>query len=122
MLVAVSMFRASGAMELLGSILSPVLDWIQMPVDLLPFAVSRSLSGSGTAGLFTEIVAHYGTEQPVTKTAAIMMGSTETTFYVLAVYFGAVGVKKYRHAVAAGVFADLASIFLALLIAHIFFY
>ena len=122
MLVAVSMFRASGAMELLGKALSPFLDRIHMPADLIPFALTRSLSGSGAAGLFTEIVAHYGSEHPVTKTAAIMMGSTETTFYVLAVYFGAVGVKKYRHAVAAGIFADLASIFLALFVAHILFY
>ena len=122
MLVAVGMFRASGAIDLLGMLLKPVLDFIGMPVELLPLALTRSLSGSGARGIFAEIAAVNGPDAPITKTAAVMLGCSETTFYVLAVYFGAVGVTKFRHAITAGIIADLAGIVLALIISRVMFY
>ena len=122
MMVAVAMFRASGAIDLLGMLLKPVLELIGMPIELLPLALTRSLSGSGARGIFAEIAAANGPDAPITKTAAVMLGCSETTFYVLAVYFGAVGVTKFRHAVTAGIVADLAGIILALLISKAMFY
>jgi spore maturation protein B len=121
-MVAVAMFRASGAIDLLGILLKPILDFLEMPIDLLPLALTRSLSGSGARGIFTEIAANHGPDSPITKTAAVMLGSSETTFYVLSVYFGAVGVTKFRHAITAGIIADLAGIIFAILISNIMFY
>ncbi len=121
-MVAVAMFRASGAIDLLGIALKPVLDFINMPVDLLPLALTRSLSGSGANGIFAEIATTYGANAPITKTAAVMVGCSETTFYVLAVYFGSVGITKFRHAVLAGIIADLAGIILSILISKLMFY
>ena len=122
MLVAVAMFRASGAIDLLGYALKPLLEFLGMPVDLLPLALMRSLSGSGARGVFAEIAATHGGNAPITKTAAVMLGSSETTFYVLTVYFGSVGIKKFRHAVLAGIVADLAGIVLAILTSKMMFY
>lgn len=122
MMVAVAMFRASGAIDLLALAFEPVLEIIGMPADLLPLAITRSLSGSGARGIFAQIAATYGGNDPVTKTAAVMLGCSETTFYVLSVYFGAVGVKKFRHAVAAGIVADLTGILVALFVSKLFFY
>ena len=122
MMVAVAMFRASGAIDLLGILLKPLLEFLGMPIDLLPLALTRSLSGSGARGIFAEIAATHGANSAITKTAAVMLGSSETTFYVLSVYFGAVGVKKFRHAITAGIIADLAGIILAVLISNVIFY
>ena len=122
MMVAVAMFRASGAMDLLATLLKPLLEWLGMPVELLPLALMRSLSGSGANGMFAELAATYGTNAPITKTAAVMVGSSETTFYVLSVYFGAVGITRFRHAVIAGIVADLAGVVLAILISRAMFY
>ena len=106
-MVAVSMLRASGAIDIAANLLSGVLDYFKIPVDILPVMIIRSLSGSAVLGLFSEIANNYGPDSYVTKLAAIMVGSSETTFYVLAVYFGSVGIKKFRHALCAGIFADI---------------
>ena len=82
---------------------------------------TRSLSGSATLGLFSDIVATNGTESFVTKLAAIMVGSSETTFYVLTVYFGSVGIKKFRYSILTGILADIIGIVLAILVARLFF-
>lgn len=122
MMVAVGMFRASGAIDLLADALKPFLTWVGVPADLLPLAITRSLSGSGARGVFAELAAVHGPDSPVTKTAAVMLGSSETTFYVLSVYFGAVGVTKFRHAVSAGIVADLAGVIIALVVSRLAFY
>lgn len=122
MMVSVAMFRASGAMDLLGQLLKPLLEWLRMPAELLPLALMRSLSGSGANGMFAELAATHGANAPITKTAAVMVGSSETTFYVLSVYFGAVGITRFRHAVIAGIVADLAGVVLAILISKAMFY
>ena len=117
-IVAVSMLRASGALDLAGELFKGVLAWMKVPVDVLPVMIVRSLSGSAVLGLFSEIANNFGPDSYVTKLSAIMVGSSETTFYVLAVYFGSVGVKKFRHALCAGLFADVVGIIAAILVAR----
>lgn len=120
-IVAISMLRASGAIELLAKSMSGFLNVFKVPVDVLPLAIVRALSGSAALGLFSEITKHNGAEAYATKLGAIMLGSSETTFYVLAVYFGAVGVKKYRFALIVGLFADIVGILASIFIARLFF-
>lgn len=110
MLVAAGMFRVAGGVELLGRLLNPVLNAVGFPPDLLPMALMRPLSGGATIGLFTELVHAHGPDSLVSRMGGTVLGSTETTLYVVAVYFGAVGVKRVRHAVAAGLLADLAGV------------
>jgi spore maturation protein B len=112
-LFAIAMFRASGAMEALTKALDPVLSLIGFPAELLPMAIIRSLSGSGSAALVVDMINHYGEDSILVKMAAVMYGSSETTFYVVAVYFGAVNVRRTRHAVAAGLTADVAATLIA---------
>ena len=112
-LFAIAMFRASGAMEALTRGLDPVLGLIGFPAELLPMAIIRSLSGSGSAALVVDMINQYGEDSIFVKMAAVMYGSSETTFYVIAVYFGAVGIKKTRHAVPAGLIADAAAMIIA---------
>jgi spore maturation protein B len=109
-LVAVGMFRSAGGIDLLTRWLSPVLQAIHFPPELLPMVLMRPLSGSGTTGLFTDLVKNLGPDHLITRMGGTIFGSTETTFYVIAVYFGAVSVRRTRHAVAAGLLADLAGV------------
>jgi len=120
-LVAIGMFRASGAMEIFISLISPVTNLIGMPAEALPVAIMRPLSGSGTLGVVTEIMQTHGPDSFLGRLVSTMYGSTETTFYVLAVYFGSVGIKQTRHAVPAGLLADLAGLLGALLICRLVF-
>lgn len=120
-LVAIGMFRASGAIELLAHALSPALKLIGMPADILPLAIIRPLSGSGALGITTEIANHYGGDSYMARLAAVMTGSSETTLYVIAVYFGSVGISKIRHALIAGLVADIAGMLAALFICRLVF-
>jgi spore maturation protein B len=106
-LVAIGMFRGSGAMELLTSALGPIARATGFPAELVPLAILRSLTGSGSLAFTTDLVKTYGADSLIARTAATMYGSTETTFYVLAVYFGAVGVRRTRHAVPAALVGDV---------------
>ncbi len=112
-LFAIAMFRASGAMDALTRLLDPVLGLIGFPAEVLPMAIIRPLTGSGSAGLVVDMVNQYGEDSIFVKMAAVMFGSTETTFYVIAVYFGAVNIRKTRHAVPAGLLADAAAMIIA---------
>lgn len=120
-LVAIGMFRASGAMDFLIRLISPLTNLIDMPAEALPVAIMRPLSGSGTLGLVTEIMKTHGPDSFLGRLVSTMYGSTETTFYVLAVYFGSVGIKQTRHAVPAGLLADAAGLLAALFICKLFF-
>lgn len=120
-IVAISMLRASGAIDLFAKLMSGALNIFKVPVDVLPLAIVRALSGSAALGIFSDIAKHHGTNAYATKLGAIMLGSSETTFYVLAVYFGAVGIKKYRFALITGLFADAVGIIASILIARLFF-
>ncbi len=107
-LVAIGMFRASGAMDFLVTGMQPLLGLIGFPPENLPLALMRPLSGSGSLALLSDLVTEYGVESLYTRIGATMYNSSETTFYVLAVYFGSVGIRRTRHAVLAGLLADLA--------------
>lgn len=121
MLVAIGIFRSSGALEAMVVALSPVLDWIGFPAEVLPLAMIRPLSGSGALGVTAELINTYGPDSFIGHLASMMQGSTDTTFYILAVYFGAVGIKKYRHAVWVGLTADCAGFLAAIFMCHLFF-
>jgi spore maturation protein B len=121
LIVAIAMFRASGAMDWIAAGLGFVLEKFSVPVDIVPIMVTRSLSGSATLGLFSELAATNGANSFVTMLAAIMVGSSETTFYVLSVYFGSVGIKKFRYAILTGIIADITGIVLAIWAAKLFF-
>lgn len=121
MLVAIGIFRGSGSIDKIVKILNPILSLIGMPGETLPLAIMMPLSGGGAQGMLTNILSTYGADSLIGRMASVMMGSTETTFYVLAVYFGAVGIRKTRHAVAAGLLADLAGILTAVWVSNIVF-
>ena len=112
-LFAIGMFRASGAMEWMISGLRPVLSPIGVPPEILPMAITRPLSGGGSLAVLADMVKTHGVDSIFVKIAGVMYGACETTFYVIAVYFGAVGIKKTRHAVPAGLIADAAGVLLA---------
>ena len=120
-LVSISMLRASGAIDMCGSLLSGVLTKISVPVDVLPLMIVRSLSGSAALGVFSDIANNFGPDAYATKLAAVIVGSSETTFYVLAVYFGAVKIAKVRYALLTGLIADATGIMVAIVVAHQFF-
>lgn len=120
-IVGISMLRASGAIEMLASFLAPILTKFNIPADTLPLMIVRSLSGSGALGLFSDIANHLGPDAYATKLSAVMLGSSETTFYVLAVYFGAVGISKIRYALVIGLLADLVGIIAAISVCNLMF-
>lgn len=120
-IVGISMLRASGAIEMLANILTPALTKFHIPADTLPLMIVRSLSGSAALGVFSDIANNLGPDSYATKLAAIMVGSSETTFYVLAVYFGAVGISKIKYALIVGLLADLIGIISAILVCHCMF-
>lgn len=122
MLVAIGIFRASGALDLLVLLLGPVTDLIGMPAEVLPMALLRPLSGSGSLGLMTELMTTHGPDSLIGVMASTMYGSSETTFYVLAVYFGAVNIRNTRHAVPTGLIADAAGMLTAVWIVNLLFH
>lgn len=122
MLVAVGMFRAAGGIDMLSRALAPVMNAVGFPSDLLPMVLVRPLSGSGSLGFFTELVKHAGPDSLVSRMGGTIYGSTETTFYVLAVYFGAVGIKRTRHALLAGLSADFVSVVVAVAVCKLVFH
>ncbi len=120
-LVAIGMFRAAGGIDLLSRALAPVMQAVGFPPDLLPLALMRPLSGSGSLGIFTELVNQFGPDSLIARIGGTIFGSTETTFYVLAVYFGSVGIKRTRYAVIAGLTADLVSVIVSVMICRMVF-
>ncbi|MCK5519691.1 MAG: spore maturation protein [Candidatus Marinimicrobia bacterium] len=119
--LAISIFRSSGAMDILSWILSPLTNLIGMPGEILPLAFMRPLSGSGALGIVSELVTTHGPDSLIGRIASVMMGSTETTFYVLAVYFGSISISETRHALPAALMADLAGIISSVVIVHMVF-
>lgn len=120
-IIAISMLRASGAIESLTDILGEFLNIIHVPADVLPVMIVRSLSGSAVLGILSDIASSHDINSYTTRLAAIMTGSSETTFYVLAVYFGSIGIKKYRYALLTGILADIAGIITAIFVTYWFF-
>ena len=106
MVVAIGMLRASGAFELLAQGLAPLLTRVGVPADLLPLMLARPFSGAASNAVLVDIIRAHGGDAFVAHMAATMIGSTETTLYVVAIYFGAIGIRKTRHAITCGLIAD----------------
>lgn len=119
LMVGISMLRASGAISLLGSLLKPITDALRIPSDVLPLMLLRPVSGSGSIAIVSDIFKNSGPDSISGKIASVMMGSTETTFYTIAVYFGAVGIKNLRYTLKSALLADLTGMFLAVFFANL---
>ena len=120
-LFAIGMFRASGALDFLIDGLRPILNLVGIPAEVVPMGLIRPLTGSGSAAIVLDMIGQYGEDSLFVKIAATMFGSTETTFYVIAVYFGSVNIRKTRHAVPAGLLADFAAMLLAVYVVTLLF-
>ena len=120
-MVALGLLRASGALDALAAVLAPILGPLGVPAAVLPLAVIRPLSGGGALGVVGDVLRAEGPDSYAGRLASVMCGSTETTFYVLAVYFGAAGVTRYRHALPAALLADLAGLAAAVAVVRYLF-
>ena len=120
LLTAVTMLRASGAVELLSRLLAPVFSFFGIPPETALLVLIRPLSGSAALAVGAELMAEHGVDSLIGRTAAVMLGSTETTFYTISVYFGAAGIKKTRYTVPAALFADFVGFFMASLTVRLF--
>jgi spore maturation protein SpmB len=121
MLVAIAVFRESGALDFLKLLLSPIFGILQIPSEMLPMVLMRPLSGSGSLAVLSDMIKQFGPDSLLTYTAATIYGSAETTFYVVAVYFGSVGITRIRHAIFAGLLADLAGAVAAVFVCRLLF-
>ena len=113
LLTAVSMLRSSGAVEIISQFLSPVFSFFGIPPETALLVLIRPISGSAALAVGAELMAQYGVDSSIGRTAAVMLGSTETTFYTISVYFGAAGISKTRYTIPAALFADVAGFFIA---------
>jgi spore maturation protein B len=114
MIIAVQIFKDAKLMDLLNNLIAPLSNMIALPKDLIPLLLIKPLSGSGAIGVFTDIIKSVGPDTRTGLIASVVMGSTETIFYTITVYFGAVKVKKIRHTLWAAVFADITAIIMAI--------
>jgi len=121
LMTAVSMLRASGAVEILHAFLSPVFDSIGIPPETALLVLIRPISGSAALAVGADLMSQYGVDSLIGRTAAVMLGSTETTFYTISVYFGAAGIRKTRYAIPAALIADFVGFFMAALTVRLFF-
>ncbi len=124
MLVGIAVFRASGAMDIMSNALAQLMSWLGLPTDFvgaLPTAIMKPLSGSGARGMMVDTINTYGADSFVARLSSTIQGATDTTFYILAVYFGSIGVSKTRYAAGAGLIADLFGIIAAVFAAYLFF-
>lgn len=118
MLIAVGVFRASGVLGYLTRLIAPIVNIIGLPSEIVPLVFIKPLSGSGAMGVFTDILKQFGADSAIGITASIIMGTTETIFYTLTVYYGAVGIKKIRHTLWAAILADITAIIMAVTLAR----
>ena len=121
MIIAVNVFRASGVLDFFIYLVKPVVKFIGLPPELVPLVLIKPLSGSGALGVFTDIIKQYGPDSYIGCVASIIMGSTETIFYTLTIYFGAVGIKNIRHTLIAAILADITAVIMAVNLAKFFF-
>ena len=121
MLFAIAIFRASGALELMLALLTPLANFLGFPAEVIPMGIIRPLTGSGSVGVLAELINTHGEDSMIVRIAAVMFGSTETTLYVLAVYFGAVKIKNTAYAIQAGLMADFAGFVAAIIVTYWYF-
>jgi Uncharacterized membrane protein len=116
MMVAISMFRASGAMELMLGAVRPLFDLLSIPTEVLPLGILRPLTGAGSLAFTADLIATHGPDSMIGRIASTIQGSTDTTLYVLTVYFGAIGIRKTKYALKVGLFSDLVGFLAAIFI------
>lgn len=121
LLTAVTMLRASGAIEIISAVFAPVFRFLGIPPETAMLVLVRPISGSAALAVGADLMAQYGVDSLIGRTAAIMLGSTETTFYTISVYFGAAGIRKTRYTVIAALIADLTGFLVASLTARLFY-
>lgn len=121
MLVAISVFRASGALEFFVQFLRPLLEFLHVPAEIVPLAIIRPISGTAALGMTSDLISVYGPDSFIGRLAATIQGSTDTTLYVLTVYFGAVGIKKMGDALKVGLLADLVGLIAAIVVVTLVF-
>ncbi|MBP3559829.1 MAG: spore maturation protein [Clostridia bacterium] len=121
LLLSINMLKASGGLDVLLSLLSPIGDFLGIPRDIIPLTILSPISGSGSLGVYESILKDFGPDSFIGRCASVMMGSTETTFYTLALYYGSIGVKKTRHTVPSALCADFTSFILSPRFVRIFF-
>jgi spore maturation protein B len=121
MMAAISVFRASGAMDFLIGLASPVVQYFGVPTEVLPLALLRPITGAGSLAFTTDLIRQYGPDSMIGRIASTVQGSTDTTLYVLTVYFGAVGIRRGRYALKVGLFSDLVGFVAAVAVCFYFF-
>ncbi|MEY8762708.1 MULTISPECIES: spore maturation protein [Clostridium] len=121
MIIAVGVFRESKALDYFIALVRPVVEIIGLPPEVVPLVLVKPLSGSGALGIFAETLSKFGPDSYIGRVSSIIMGSTETIFYTLTVYFGAVGIKKIRHTLWAAIMADMSAIIAAVVVTRIMF-
>ncbi|MGY0691814.1 spore maturation protein [Virgibacillus sp. FSP13] len=121
MIVSIAILRASGALDAFIGLLSPVLSFLGVPPDIVPLALVRPISGTAALGVTTELIDTHGPDSFIGQLASTMQGSTDTTLYILTIYFGAVGIKKMRYALKVGLIADLIGIIASIIIVTLVF-
>lgn len=119
MIIAVQIFREANLLELLNKILAPISGVIDLPKEVVPLVLIKPLSGSGAIGIFTDILKNYGADSVIGLVASVIMGTTETIFYTVTVYFGAIKIKKSRHTIWAAIMADMVAIIMAIIMVKI---
>ncbi|MGE5703485.1 MAG: spore maturation protein [Clostridia bacterium] len=122
MMVAITLFRESGALDLLLKGLEPLLKFVRIPSEIVPLALLRPLSGTGSLAIATDLIAQYGPDSLIGRLASTIQGSTDTTLYVLTVYFGAVGIRNSSYALKVGLWSDLVGVLASLIVVYIVFY
>lgn len=120
--LAINMFRYSGALDVLCSILTPVSNFLGIPAELIPLTILSPISGSGSLGMYETLLKAHGPDSFMGRCASVMMGSTETTFYTATIYYGSVGVKKSRHTMLCALYADFTSFIVSPKLVRLFFY
>ncbi len=115
LIVSVGMLKSSGALDLLCDFISPIANYLGFPSEVAPMAILRPVSGSGSTALLNQILSQFGPDSPVGRMAAVMAGSSETTFYAITVYYGSVGIQKIRHTMTAALIADFTAAVMAVL-------
>lgn len=121
MLVSIAILRSSGALDAFIGLFSPLLNYFGIPAEILPLAIIRPISGTAALGMTTEMISTHGPDSFLGRLASTMQGSTDTTLYILTIYFGAVGIKKMRYALKVGLLADLIGIIMSIIIVTLLF-
>jgi len=122
MMIAITIFRESGALLLITNFLKPIFDFLHFPPEIFPLAMLRPITGTGALALTTDLIGSHGPDSFIGRLASTMQGSTDTTLYILTVYFGAVGIKKAGYSIKVGLIADLVGVISSIVIVSYYFY